>query len=91
MLQSRDRIHRLGLSQNQYTRYYYLQTASEDISSFRPGFVDEKIYSRLKDKEKLMYEAIDDKTLVVEYSKNEILDAIKIIDEERKRINRNNE
>lgn len=91
MLQSRDRIHRLGLNQNQYTRYYYLQTASEDISSFRPGFVDEKIYSRLKDKEKLMYEAIDDKTLVVEYSKNEILDAIKIIDEERKRINRNNE
>ena len=91
MLQSRDRIHRLGLNQNQYTRYYYLQTASEDISSFRPGFVDEKIYSRLKDKEKLMYEAIDDKTLVVEYSKNEILDAIKIIDEERKRINREDE
>ena len=45
----------------------------------------------MKDKEKLMYEAIDDKTLVVEYSKNEILDAIKIIDEERKRINREDE
>ena len=91
MLQSRDRIHRLGLNQNQYTQYYYLQTASEDINSIRPGFIDEKIYKRLKDKEKLMYEAIDDKELSVEYSENEILEAIKIIDEERKRINKRNE
>ena len=91
MLQSRDRIHRLGLDKNQYTRYYYLQTASEDINSFRPGFIDEKIYNRLKDKEKLMYEAIDDKTLSIEYDKNEIFEAIKIIDEERKRINKKNE
>lgn len=88
MLQSRDRIHRLGLDQNQYTRYYYLQTASEPIESFRPGYIDEKIYTRLKEKEKLMYEAIDDKTLSIEYSENEILDAIKIIDEERRRINK---
>lgn len=91
MLQSRDRIHRLGLKENQYTRYYYLQTASEYLDSFRPGYVDEKIYSRLKYKEKLMYEAIDDKTLSIEYSKNEILDAIKIIDEERKRMDKNHE
>ncbi|WP_277220561.1 SNF2-related protein [Peptoniphilus vaginalis] len=88
MLQSRDRIHRLGLNQNQYTRYYYLQTASEPIESFRPGYIDEKVYTRLKEKEKLMYEAIDDKTLSIEYSENEILDAIKIIDEERRRINK---
>ena len=91
MLQSRDRIHRLGLNNNQYTRYYYLQTASEDIDSFRPGFIDEKIYNRLKDKEKLMYDAIDDKTLSIEYSTNDILEAIKIIDEERNRINQKNE
>ena len=26
MLQSRDRIHRLGLNNNQYTRYYYLMS-----------------------------------------------------------------
>lgn len=91
MLQSRDRIHRLGLDQNQYTRYYYLQTASESIDSFRPGYIDEKIYTRLKEKEELMYEAIDDKTLSIEYSENEILDAIKIIDEERQRINKNHE
>lgn len=91
MLQSRDRIHRLGLDQNQYTRYYYLQTASENFDSFRPGYIDEKIYRRLKEKEKLMYEAIDNKNLSIEYSENEILDAIKIIDEERQRINKNHE
>ena len=38
-----------------------------------------------------MYEAIDDKTLSIEYSENEILGAIKIIDEERQRINKNHE
>lgn len=91
MLQSRDRIHRLGLKENQYTRYYYLQTASEYLDSYRPGYIDEKIYNRLKYKERLMYEAIDDKTLSIEYSVNEILDAIKIIEEERQRMNRNHE
>lgn len=85
MLQSRDRIHRLGLKEDQYTRYYYLQTASEESWSLRPGFIDEKIYSRLKDKEELMYKAIDG-TLPVEYSGDEIREAIKIIDEERMRI-----
>lgn len=88
MLQSRDRIHRLGLKPDQYTRYYYLQTISEDIFSNRPGFIDEKVYKRLKEKERVMYEAIDDNTLSIEYSESEILDAIKIIDEERERINR---
>lgn len=91
MLQSRDRIHRLGLDKNQYTRYYYLQTASEDINSFRPGFIDEKIYKRLKYKEKVMYDAIDRKELSIEYNEDEIQEAIKIIDEERKRINKKNE
>lgn len=91
MLQSRDRIHRLGLKKNQYTRYYYLQTASEALDSYRPGYIDEKIYRRLKAKERLMYEAIDDKNLSIEYSENEILEAIKIIDEERQRMNKNHE
>lgn len=91
MLQSRDRIHRLGLDQKQYTRYHYLQTASEPFDSYMPGYIDEKIYNRLKDKEILMYEAIDDKALSIEYSEDEILDAIKIIDEERQRINKKHE
>jgi len=86
MLQSRDRIHRLGLEDNQYTRYYYLQTESEDYMSNRPGYIDDKIYKRIKEKEQIMYEAIDDNTLSVEYSEDEITEAIKIIEEERRRI-----
>lgn len=86
MLQSRDRIHRLGLKDNQYTKYYYLQTRGESIFSDRPGFIDEKIYERLKEKERVMYDAIDNNKLFIEYSENEILDAIHIIDEERNRI-----
>lgn len=86
MLQSRDRIHRLGLNQNQYTRYYYLQTKDEDLFSDQPGYIDQKIYDRLKEKERIMYGAIDDNTLSIEYSENEVLDAVKIIDKERQRI-----
>ena len=86
MLQSRDRIHRLGLNPNQYTRYYYLQTKDEELTSYRPGFIDQKIYNRLAEKEEIMYGAIDNDTLSVEYSEKEILEAIEIIEEERKRI-----
>lgn len=89
MLQSRDRIHRLGLSENEYTRYYYLQTKDEEYTSSRAGYIDQKIYSRLKEKEKIMYKAIDSKDLFVEYSKEEIEEAIEIINEERMRIDKN--
>ena len=89
MLQSRDRIHRLGISPNQYTRYYYLQTKAEDILSSRPGYIDQKIYKRLKEKEQIMYQAIDDNTLSIEYSADEIKSAIEIIDEERMRVQKN--
>lgn len=89
MLQSRDRIHRLGLKPNDYTRYYYIQTKDEGLLSSKAGFIDQKIYSRLKDKEQIMYGAIDNDELSIEYSENEIEEAIKIIDEERMRINTN--
>ncbi len=89
MLQSRDRIHRLGLKESQYTRYYYLQTEGEPITSDLPGFIDQKIYDRLKKKETQMYSAIDDNSLSIEYSTDEIEDALLIIDEERKRMNNN--
>lgn len=89
MLQSRDRIHRLGLDSDQYTRYHYLQTEDEHWSSYRPGFIDGKIYKRLKEKEEIMYAAIDNKNLSIEYDEDEILEAIKIIDEERDRIRKN--
>lgn len=89
MLQSRDRIHRLGLEDNQYTRYYYLQTKSEPADSGNAGYVDEKIYRKLKKKEETMYNAIDNGDLKIEFSQNEIDEAISIIDEERKRIIKN--
>lgn len=89
MLQSRDRIHRLGLEDNQYTRYYYLQTKSEPADSGNAGYVDEKIYEKLKKKEETMYNAIDNGDLKIEFSQNEIDEAISIIEAERKRITKN--
>lgn len=49
-IQSKDRIHRLGLPQNIKTFYYYLQ--SEDT-------IDEKVYSRVVAKETRMTQAIE--------------------------------
>src|SRR5690606_28574240 len=54
MLQSRDRIHRLGLKENQYTRYYYLMSEGNRAHG---GFIDEAVYKRLKEKEKIMLDA----------------------------------
>lgn len=65
MLQSRDRINRLGLPANQYTRYYYLMTKG-DVAHM--GFIDSTVYKKLKDKEKIMVDAIDGKVLVPEYT-----------------------
>lgn len=89
MLQSRDRIHRLGLSPNQYTQYYYLETRGEDSTSDRPGYIDQLIYERLEEKEEVMHDAIDNDNLEIQYSHDEIEEAIKIIDDERNRITKN--
>ncbi|MDQ6468853.1 SNF2-related protein [Exiguobacterium acetylicum] len=56
MLQSRDRIHRLGLPQGQYTRYHYMMMQGQPEEN---GMVDEKIYDRLKLKERRMLDAIE--------------------------------
>ena len=56
LLQSKDRIHRLGLPEGQYTQYYYLNQIYKDDDEFS---MDEKIYNRLKDKEEIMLNAID--------------------------------
>ena len=62
LLQSKDRIHRLGLKEGQYTQYYYLQSeyTTKDGSKFS---LDNKIYNRLLEKEKLMLEAIENNNL----------------------------
>lgn len=62
LLQSKDRIHRLGLPQNQYTQYFYLQneflTIDNEIYS-----LDKQIYQRLQEKEKIMLDAIENNVL----------------------------
>lgn len=64
LLQSKDRIHRLGLDENQYTQYYFLQEdfRTEDNDIF---CLDEKIYKRLKEKEQIMLDAIENDYLEV--------------------------
>ena len=61
LLQSKDRIHRLGLADDQYTQYYFMKcnyTYNNDVVS-----IDGRIYGRLKEKETTMLEAIDNDIL----------------------------
>lgn len=80
MLQSRDRIHRLGLLENEKTRYYYLMTVS-DMEIY--NFIDQKIYNKLIEKEEIMREAVDSEYLVPEFNDDEIYDMKRIIESER--------
>lgn len=57
LLQSKDRIHRLGLPEGQYTQYHFLQVHF-DIRGERWS-LDQRIYDRLLEKEATMLEAID--------------------------------
>ncbi|MCG0714449.1 SNF2-related protein [Lactiplantibacillus plantarum] len=68
MLQSRDRIHRLGLPDNVKTNYYYFQLCGQ-FDDRQP--IDELIYDRLKEKRDLMNAAIEGKTLQPEFSVDE--------------------
>lgn len=57
LLQSKDRINRLGLPDNQYTQYHFLQVSySLGDSTWSLG---KNIYDRLKEKEQTMLNAID--------------------------------
>lgn len=61
LLQSKDRIHRLGLPDGQYTQYYYMQNVFKNES--QPFSLDEAIYNRLCEKEQTMLNAIDNNVL----------------------------
>lgn len=77
MLQSRDRIHRLGLQENVETNYYYFML--EGAENHR-STIDYKIYNRLKEKEERMLAAIEGDNLAVEFTsdeKNDILELMK--------------
>lgn len=57
LLQSKDRIHRLGLKQEDYTQYYYFQQYYPmEQGNYSLG---ERIYKRLAEKEQLILDAID--------------------------------
>ena len=57
MIQSKDRINRLGLNQEQYTQYYYLILTNNENERYNS--IDEKTYNRLHEKEKIMISAIE--------------------------------
>ncbi|WP_027087962.1 SNF2-related protein [Cohnella panacarvi] len=62
LLQSKDRIHRLGLPNNQYTQYFFTQKIFSTKDG-DPYSLDERIYLRLKEKEQIMLDAIENNML----------------------------
>ena len=74
LLQSKDRIHRLGLPGGQYTQYYYLEEVyNDEDGAFALG---ERIYNRLREKEQIMLNAIENQVLEKVTSTEEDLDLI---------------
>lgn len=74
LLQSKDRIHRLGLPVGQYTDYKFL-AVNYDFDG--EGYsLDEEIYNRLKLKEDIMLNAINNNILEIPVSSDQDLDAI---------------
>ena len=71
---SKDRIHRLGLPDDQYTQYYYHQLSyhTEDGS----WSLGEEVYKRLKEKEQIMLDAIDNHVLEAMPTSDEDLEMI---------------
>lgn len=74
LLQSKDRIHRLGLEDDQYTQYYFLQNSyiynSQNVS------IAERVYERLLEKEETMINAIENDILETVTSSEEDLQII---------------
>ena len=74
LLQSKDRIHRLGLPDTQYTQFYFLQTMyPRKNECYSMGG---QIYDRLIAKEQTMLQAIDSELLEVMPTTQEELDII---------------
>lgn len=74
MLQSRDRINRLGLPKWQYTQYYYLV-----LKSINPDedSIDLRTYNRLEEKKNIMLKSIEGE--LVESINFDVIDDIKMI------------
>lgn len=74
LLQSKDRIHRLGLPDDQYTQYYYEQVFYNTAEG--TWSLGAAIYDRLKEKENIMLEAIANRRLEVLPTSQQDLDLI---------------
>ena len=74
LLQSKDRIHRLGLSQDQYTQFYFLQSVYPQNNNYYS--MGEQIYKRLSSKEQIMLQAIDSDLLEIMPTTQEELEMI---------------
>ena len=74
LLQSKDRIHRLGLPDGQYTQYYYQQISYKTDDGL--WSLGEAVYNRLKEKEQIMLDAIDNHVLEAMPTSEEDLEII---------------
>lgn len=74
LLQSKDRIHRLGLPDDQYTHYKFMQVEYQTLNG--AWSLDEEVYNRLKFKEQTMLAAIESGKLETMPTTDEDLDLI---------------
>ena len=74
MLQSRDRIHRLGLNESQKTYYYYMVLNGKEEFY---NAIDLRTYERLKEKELIQKQAIENNEIAP--LTEDMLDDIKAI------------
>lgn len=74
LLQSKDRIHRLGLPLGQYTQYYFMSISYQLHDSTYS--LDNKIYERLSFKENRMLDAVDKNILEEITTEKEDIDFI---------------
>lgn len=74
LLQSKDRIHRLGLPVDQYTQYYFHQISYKTNDGL--WSLGETVYNRLKEKEQIMIDAIDNHVLEAMPTSEEDLEKI---------------
>lgn len=74
MLQSRDRIHRLGITEDERPHYIYM-FLSRPESMY--DTIDQKIYYRLKEKEKVMIDAVENAEVL--YFEDSYVDDIEYI------------
>jgi len=75
LLQSKDRIHRLGLPDGQYTQYHFMQL-SYQTKEEGAWSLDSAVYERLKEKEQTMLNAIDNHVLETMPTSEEDLELI---------------